>query len=361
MSVQVRRRREAASFLATYVGAQGELLVDTTNNRVQVHDGATPGGWPAAKLADIVGRTAVADANYVALVTDRTVAITVLTAARTVTLPASATYPTGTRLVVLDETGVCSTATPITVASTGTDLINGATAFVIGTAYALLAVQSNGAGKWTIIDRATAKGPTQTILTSASGTAGSGTYTTPLSASWLRLRMIGGGGGGGGSGGSPGSGMAGAAATFGTFTASGGSGAVGATGAGNVAAGTSGDINIGGNGGVDGETGVAGMTLTGGPGGATPFAGGGRSRANGLGGNGPPNSGAGGGGAGIGGAATAGGGGAAGGYLEKIVAGPAATYTFSIGAAAPGGSAGSSGFAGGSGAAGLIIVEEHYD
>ena len=43
MSVQVRRRREAAPFLATYVGAQGELLVDVTNNRVQVHDGATPG------------------------------------------------------------------------------------------------------------------------------------------------------------------------------------------------------------------------------------------------------------------------------------------------------------------------------
>ena len=43
MSVQVRRRREAAAFLSSYVGAQGELIVDTTNNRVQVHDGATPG------------------------------------------------------------------------------------------------------------------------------------------------------------------------------------------------------------------------------------------------------------------------------------------------------------------------------
>ena len=57
MSVQVRRRREAAAFLSTYVGAQGELLVDTTNNRVQIHDGATPGGWPAARLADIPSST----------------------------------------------------------------------------------------------------------------------------------------------------------------------------------------------------------------------------------------------------------------------------------------------------------------
>ncbi|HUB63148.1 MAG TPA: hypothetical protein VL996_01650 [Methylocella sp.] len=53
MSVQVKRRREAASFLATFTGAQGELLVDTTNNRVQVHDGATPGGFPAAKLSEV--------------------------------------------------------------------------------------------------------------------------------------------------------------------------------------------------------------------------------------------------------------------------------------------------------------------
>ena len=64
MSVQVRRRREAASFLSSYVGAQGELLVDTTNNRVQVHDGATPGGWPAARIADLAGRNAIINGNF---------------------------------------------------------------------------------------------------------------------------------------------------------------------------------------------------------------------------------------------------------------------------------------------------------
>jgi hypothetical protein len=53
MSVQVKRRRESAAFLAGFVGAQGELLIDTTCNRIQVHDGATPGGFPAAKLADL--------------------------------------------------------------------------------------------------------------------------------------------------------------------------------------------------------------------------------------------------------------------------------------------------------------------
>ena len=65
MSVQVRRRRETAAFLATFVGAQGELLVDTTNNRVQVHDGATPGGWPAAAIGDLSGRNAVLNGTFV--------------------------------------------------------------------------------------------------------------------------------------------------------------------------------------------------------------------------------------------------------------------------------------------------------
>ncbi len=53
MSVQVKRRRETASFLSTYIGAAGELLVDTTSWRVQVHDGATAGGHPVALLTDV--------------------------------------------------------------------------------------------------------------------------------------------------------------------------------------------------------------------------------------------------------------------------------------------------------------------
>ena len=78
MSVEVKRRRDTAANLAGFVGAQAELLVDTTHNRIQVHDGATPGGWPAAKLAEVVtnARTEIADADYSALASDRTVAYT---------------------------------------------------------------------------------------------------------------------------------------------------------------------------------------------------------------------------------------------------------------------------------------------
>ncbi len=157
MSVQVKRRREAASYLAGFVGAQAELIVDTTNNRVQVHDGATPGGFAAAKLSETLTntRTAVADAGYAALPSDRTIALTALTAPRTVALPAATAFPTGTRLLVVDESGGCGPATKISVAAAGADRINGAAAVFIGVPYGFVALESNGVGKWVILDQAT--------------------------------------------------------------------------------------------------------------------------------------------------------------------------------------------------------------
>lgn len=60
MSVQVKRRRDTAANVAAYTGAQGELIVDTTNNRVTVHDGATAGGFAAARLSEVLlGGTAL--------------------------------------------------------------------------------------------------------------------------------------------------------------------------------------------------------------------------------------------------------------------------------------------------------------
>jgi hypothetical protein len=52
-AVQVQYRRGTATQVAAFTGAQGELVVDTTNNRVVVQDGATAGGFPAAKLTDV--------------------------------------------------------------------------------------------------------------------------------------------------------------------------------------------------------------------------------------------------------------------------------------------------------------------
>lgn len=52
MSVQVKHRRDAAANIAAFTPAQGEVIVDTTNNRLIVGDGATAGGFAAAKLTE---------------------------------------------------------------------------------------------------------------------------------------------------------------------------------------------------------------------------------------------------------------------------------------------------------------------
>jgi Major tropism determinant N-terminal domain len=61
MSVQVKRRRDTAANIAGFTPAQGEIIVDTTNNRMIVGDGATAGGFAAAKLSEVLtGSTALA-------------------------------------------------------------------------------------------------------------------------------------------------------------------------------------------------------------------------------------------------------------------------------------------------------------
>ena len=78
MSEQLQLRRGTASQVASFTGAQGEVAVDTTDNRIVVQDGATAGGFAAAKLGEVITntRTAVADAAYSALATDRMIAFT---------------------------------------------------------------------------------------------------------------------------------------------------------------------------------------------------------------------------------------------------------------------------------------------
>jgi hypothetical protein len=148
MSEQLQLRRGTAAQVAAFTGAQGELAVDTTNNRLVVNDGATAGGWPLA----LATRTAVSDAAWAAVVTDRLVAYTALTAARIVTLPAAASYPAGAVLTVIDESGACSPTLTITVSRAGSDTISGALSATIASAYGSLKLESNGVNAWTVID-----------------------------------------------------------------------------------------------------------------------------------------------------------------------------------------------------------------
>ena len=52
-ATQLQFRRGTAAQLATFAGAPGEVVVDTTNNRIVVCDGSTGGGFPAAKLSEV--------------------------------------------------------------------------------------------------------------------------------------------------------------------------------------------------------------------------------------------------------------------------------------------------------------------
>ena len=53
MSKQVSRRRGSAAQHGTFVGAAGEITVDTTNNRIIIHDGTTVGGITGLKRDDV--------------------------------------------------------------------------------------------------------------------------------------------------------------------------------------------------------------------------------------------------------------------------------------------------------------------
>jgi hypothetical protein len=172
-ATQVQVRRGTASQVAAFTGAQGELVVDTTNNRVVVQDGATAGGFAAAKLTDLptISRTPVNDANYTALTTDRIVAYAAITAARVVLLPAASGFPAGVRMTVVDESGSVTGSHTITLTPNGTDKINGAGTQVINTAYGYLGIESNGAGEWTIVDAPTTLTASRTPVSNANYTA----------------------------------------------------------------------------------------------------------------------------------------------------------------------------------------------
>ena len=154
MSEQLQLRRGTSVQVAAFTGAQGELVVDTTNNRLVVQDGVTAGGFAAAKLAEIpaLSRRSVADATTTILPSDRMVAFSSLTASRTITLCAASAFPTGATLTVIDESGSCSAANAIVINRAGTDLVDGAASASLSAAYGAIAFESNGAGAWTIVN-----------------------------------------------------------------------------------------------------------------------------------------------------------------------------------------------------------------
>jgi len=60
MSRQIQLRRGSADAHQTFIGADGEVTVDTTNKTLRVHDGVTPGGSMLARAGE-----SLANADYV--------------------------------------------------------------------------------------------------------------------------------------------------------------------------------------------------------------------------------------------------------------------------------------------------------
>ncbi len=236
-----------------------------------------------------------------------------------------------------------------------------------------VSTDAQASGRWFLqVSNVTAPAAASTAFTS-----GSGTYTTPLNAVRLRIRMVGAGGGGGGfgTGVSGGAGGLGGTSSFGSFTAIGGSG-----GAANVSA-LPGEGGIGGTGGAGsafmriaggagnigaGQWSAGGIGPPGnvsGSGGVSPFGGAGASS---IGDTSRMNAAAGSGSGGAGAtssisSAASGSGGGAGEYIEVIITNPAVSYTYAVGASGTAGAAGTTGVAGGTGGSGGIYIEALYN
>ena len=54
MATTLQQRRFTEAQMLSQTGAQGEIMMDTTGNRLVLHDGTTAGGHPTAGLADVV-------------------------------------------------------------------------------------------------------------------------------------------------------------------------------------------------------------------------------------------------------------------------------------------------------------------
>jgi hypothetical protein len=331
----------------------------------QVNVTATTGG-----TTTLVGNTTV----FTGSTLGKQIQVFTGTLGQTVILPNATNMAVGQKFEIINQ-------------STGllTLQFNGGTAFTdaSGTNYSninhntsiFVILQTNGttAGTWAVLSSTTgaigSPGPTIQKFTS-----GSGTYTTPANVAYIKVRMVGGGGGGGGGGTTNGTAAtAGTASTFGTSLLSAGGGGLGVAGQTNGAPGAGGTSSLG--------TGPIGTALTGTPGmgggtyntgtgqfsgvsgGSGYFGGGGSGNYQSAGSAATANSGSGGGSGGATDNASAsqvGGSGGSGGYVEAIIVGPAATYTYTVGSGGNAGGAGANGFAGGAGAAGYIEVTEYY-
>jgi hypothetical protein len=244
--IQRRYEKDVAS---GYAGLDaGTLLLLSEVPTISVAKGGTGQVTTLAARSsaglNIEDTTPVADAAYAAGNTDRTVAYTSLTAPRIVTLPLAANCNPGQAFTVADYSGSCSVTNTITLTRQGSETINGATTYVINTAYGTITLIADGVGKWAVAGGGTAGAAGACGVSGTTGACGvSGT--------------TGGAGAAGACGVSGTTGACGVSGTAGAAGACGVSGTAGAAGACGVS-GTAGACGVSGTAGAAGACGVSG-------------------------------------------------------------------------------------------------------
>jgi hypothetical protein len=93
----------------------------------------------------------VIDANATVVAGDEILGFVSLTAARSISLPATFTFGAGRRLVIYDVNGSASATNTLTVQRAGTDTISGAnTHIAVSIAYGARTYLSDGLGRWIV-------------------------------------------------------------------------------------------------------------------------------------------------------------------------------------------------------------------
>ena len=136
--------------------------------------------WSLARLTDMLSPTGSISISP----DDTSIGFGTLTTPVTATLPLAANVSAGKTITVLDRQGSCTATNTITVARSGSDLINGLPAPINATLnvnYAYIILQSDGVSEWTIVGGGT--NPASTTITSSqisdSTAIGRALITTP--------------------------------------------------------------------------------------------------------------------------------------------------------------------------------------
>jgi hypothetical protein len=132
--------------------------------------------------------TIVSDGN--ASITNATEAIclSAITAPRTFTLNASSTFNSGQTIYIFDKSGLVSATLTLTIAVTGSDTINGASSYIINTAYGFAILIQDGAGKWIIVS--SSKVPASNVTGLATSATTDTTNATNITSGTLPVAQV---------------------------------------------------------------------------------------------------------------------------------------------------------------------------